>query len=99
MEVVKAKCDRCFYEALPEELRDNKKPKPEGKFTYPDAKWEGDDSGRAVFVQNPDLTEWIDKRNRIFNSLPDVWCVRGDDDYLNTVCLDHLGLQLKCESC
>jgi hypothetical protein len=83
MEVIKSRCDQCFYNNLVDGLYDNQKPKPSGKYI-------GD-----TYVQNPELTEWINKRKLIRESLPEVWCIIGDDDYMTTVCLDCLGLQRK----
>jgi len=64
VEVIKAKCDKCYYDLINKE-----------------------------FAINP--IGWKDKRESILESLPEVWCVLGDDDYDTRVCLDCLGLQLK----
>lgn len=95
MEIIKSKCDKCFEDRLVDGLFENQKPKPYGKLIFPDEKFVGDTTGRSVYVQNPEFTEWLNKRAAISDSLPEVWCVQGDDDYMTTICLDCLGLQLK----
>ncbi len=37
MKVVEAKCDECFYKALPEELKIE--PKQAGTYEFPDGEW------------------------------------------------------------
>ena len=93
MEVVKAKCDDCFWKALPDELKIE--PKPVGSYVYPDGKWTAENREKNKYVPNPIHEKWIQDRESIRASLPEVWCVMSLDDYLTTVCLDCLGLQLK----
>lgn len=90
MRVDKGKCEECFSERLPEELYNNRRPRPERHFEYPNGR-----NGEPVLVWNPLYEEWVEKRGAVWDSMPEVWCVIGDDAFTTTVCLDHLGLQLK----
>ncbi len=47
------------------------------------------------YVPNPVHEKWLKDREAVWESLPTVLCVEGDDDYITTVCLDCLGLQKK----
>lgn len=87
MEVRLAKCDKCFEENLPEEFNDLHKPKNSGGFNF--------SGGKYTYIENPELAIWRDGRKNIWDSLPEVLCVCSDDDFNTSICLDHLGLQLK----
>jgi hypothetical protein len=97
MEVTLSKCDKCFEEVLPAEFNFAHEPKPAGHFEYPDARWEGDTQGTPKYVRNLEHIKWASGRRVVWASLPEKMCVVGDDDYQITICLDHLGLQLKSE--
>ena len=93
MKVKEAKCDECFYKALPEELKIE--PKPAGSYEFTDGEWTAKNREKNKYVPNPIHEKWLKDREAVRESLPTVLCVEGDDDYTTTVCLDCLGLQKK----
>jgi hypothetical protein len=89
MEVVEGKCDRCFENVLPEELKINNAP--------PLSQWTNHDTGVCTISINDEYRKWVEKREPYYKSLPEVLCIHTDDgEYPElTICLDCLGLQRK----